>query len=351
MNRLQALRNNGVECALYSDPKNIQYLTGYTGEGYLLVLPNAAYIVTDFRYVEQAQIQSPFCTVAQTYGKEKPDSAVIYELLTGANIKALAVETDKLTYDNYKKLENTFKGVELKKLDSVCEKMRIVKDTGELDTIAKAAKISCAAFMDMLKELKPGMTEKQACALLEYRMRINGGEGMAFDTIVAAGEHGSLPHAQPSDRVISSGELVTFDFGASLGGYCSDMTRTVAVGEISDELRNIYNAVYEAHMMALNAVKPGMRTYDIDKIARDYLDSRYPGAFGHSTGHGVGLYIHEKPNVAKTSEDVLKPGHVITIEPGVYIPGVGGCRIEDTVFVTEDGYFDPYTAPKQLLVV
>ena len=182
-------------------------------------------------------------------------------------------------------------------------------------------------------------------------MRIRGSEGLAFDTIVASGVNGSLPHAVPSDKLLREGELITFDFGAKAGGYCADITRTVAMGAISNELHQIYDAVYSAHMLALNEVKPGVNARNLDALARDYLEKLYPGAFGHSLGHGVGLYIHETPNVSFRSDAVLEPGHVITIEPGVYIKGLGGCRIEDTVIVTESGFEDPFTVSKQLIVV
>ena len=225
----------------------------------------------------------------------------------------------------------------------------MVKDAGEIESICASAAIACRAFENLLGKVHAGMTEKQVQILLDYEMLNLGSEGNAFNTISAAGINGSLPHAVPSDHVIERGELLTLDFGAKVNGYCSDMTRTIAFGRVSDELREIYDRVYDAHMTALQAVKPGMVCGDLDKIARDMLDARYPGAFGHSLGHGVGLFIHEQPRVNRGSETVLVPGHVITIEPGVYIPGLGGCRIEDMAILTSDGYLDPVTSPKQLI--
>ena len=168
-------------------------------------------------------------------------------------------------------------------------------------------------------------------------------------TIAAAGVNGSLPHAIPSDYVIQKGDLITLDFGAQVDGYKSDMTRTFGFGKISQELRDIYSTVLEAHLTALEHIKPGASCRGLDKIARDIIDAKYPGAFGHSLGHGVGLYIHEWPRLSQLSDEVLEVGHVVTDEPGIYIPGLGGVRIEDTVFVTETGYEDPITAPKQLI--
>ena len=193
------------------------------------------------------------------------------------------------------------------------------------------------------------MTEKEVRARLDYEMLCLGSERNAFPTIAAAGTNGSLPHAIPSDHVIENGELLTLDFGAVWGGYLCDMTRTIGFGKIDGELRNIYQYVLDAQLMCLDAIAPGKVCGDIDKIARDYLDSKYPGRFGHSLGHGVGLCVHEGPRLAKTSETVLVPGHVVTVEPGLYIPGLGGVRIEDMAIITADGFINPVDAPKQLI--
>ena len=233
----------------------------------------------------------------------------------------------------------------------VIDGVRLIKDAGEIDCVCRAGEIASRAFDRLLEQLRPGMTEKQAQILLDYEMLNLGSEGRAFDTIAAAGVNGSLPHAIPSDYVIREGDLLTLDFGATVGGYCSDVTRTVAFGRVSPELRAIYDLVYDAHMAALEAVRPGAMCGDVDRIARDMIDGRYSGAFGHSLGHGVGLFIHEQPRVAKGSQTVLESGHVITIEPGVYIPGLGGCRIEDTVILTDDGFIDPITSPKQFIAL
>jgi Xaa-Pro aminopeptidase len=180
-------------------------------------------------------------------------------------------------------------------------------------------------------------------------MLMLGSEGTAFDTIAAAGINGALPHATPSDHVIANGELLTLDFGATVNGYRSDMTRTIGFGKIGPELREIYDTVYTAQKLALDAITPNKPCGEIDRIAREYIDARYPGAFGHSLGHGVGLFIHEQPRVYIGNEAPLVPGLVITIEPGVYIPGVGGCRIEDMAIMTSEGYINPSTSPKHLI--
>lgn len=350
MNRIEALRSRGISCALYDDPINIRYLTGYTGEGSLLVLPDRAVIITDFRYVEQAQRQSPFCDLERV-GADRGANAIIAEALESAGIHDLPIEENIVTVSRLRAMEKALPGVHLTALPETVLEMRTVKDEGELDCIRKALAISCQAFDDLLGVIHAGMTEKRACAELNHFMNLRGSEGNAFDTIVASGVNGSLPHAVPSDKVIEKGDLVTFDFGAKFGGYCADMTRTIAVGEISSELHAIYDAVLEAQLTSEPAVRPGAVCRDIDKIARDQLDAKYPGAFGHSLGHGVGLFIHELPRLSFRSETILQKGHVVTVEPGVYVPGVGGCRIEDTVIVTEDGFENPVTTPKQLIVV
>lgn len=350
MFRVDSLRKLQSGCMLFVDGKNVYYLTGFTGEGCLLVTPASAVIITDFRYVEQCERQAPECVLEQTT-REKGRSAIIKKYLDDAGAKELYVETGILTVDAFRALSKDLEGITLNDMPPVLRDMRMVKSDEEIKAICKAAIISCDAFEALLKQIKPGMTEKYACAILEHEMRLRGSEGPAFDTIVASGVNGSLPHAVPSDKKIESGELVTFDFGASSMGYCSDMTRTVAVGRISYELNKIYDAVYTAHMMALEQVRPGVITKDLDTIAREYLEKRYPGAFGHSLGHGVGLNIHESPAVSTRGDTVLQKGHVITIEPGVYLKGLGGCRIEDTVIVTDTGFIDPYTVSKQLIVV
>lgn len=345
---LNALSRRGETAALVHRPENIRWLTGYTGEGCAFVSQDAQVIVTDFRYVEQAGRQAPECACERTGGGVS-EAAIVKALCAKANVRRLCVETDFLTHDEFLTLESALEGVELTPLGQLPQELRLIKDETEIDCIRRAAAISCQAFENLLQKIHAGMTEKQVQILLDYEMLNLGSEHPAFDTISAAGVNGSLPHAIPSDHVIAEGELLTLDFGATVGGYCADMTRTVGFGKIGPELHELYGYVLDAQRMALDAVRPGAVCGDIDKIARDYLDARYPGAFGHSLGHGVGLFIHENPRVAAGSATVLAPGHVITIEPGVYIPGLGGCRIEDMAIITANGYIDPITAPKQLI--
>ena len=345
---LQAFKSKGMDAVVVHRDENMRYLTGYTGEGCVFVSDEEVCIVTDFRYTEQAERQSPGSRVIMT-SAQRSERDVIRDLAQAHGVKILGVESDFLSHDRYELLNSHLPGVELISVAGIAEELRLVKDAGEIDSICKSASIACRAFENILDKIHPGMTEKQVQILLDFEMLSLGSEGNAFSTIAAAGPNGSLPHAIPSDRVIQSGELLTLDFGAKVNGYCSDMTRTIGFGKVSAELREIYQLVYDAHMASLEAVRPGAVCGDIDKIARDMIDARFPGKFGHSLGHGVGLFIHEQPRVAPGSQTVLVPGHVITIEPGVYIPGLGGCRIEDMAILTSDGYLDPVTSPKRLI--
>ena len=347
--RLMAtLKERGIEAALIHCPENIRYLTGFTGEGCAFICADEAVVVTDFRYVEQAERQAPGLRVIST-DAEHPEWSRVRELTDERAVKVLAVESNFLSYDEHEKLRKQLPFVELAGMDGIPEKLREIKDAGEIESIIRASEIACRAFMNILDRIHAGMTERQVQIMLDFEMLSLGSEENAFPTIAAAGANGSLCHAIPSDYIIQSGDLLTLDFGAKIDGYCSDMTRTVALGKVSPELRAIYDLVYDAHMAALEAVRPGAACRDVDAIARNMIDARYPGAFGHGLGHCVGLQIHEDPRFAPGSKAVLQPGHVITVEPGVYIPGLGGCRIEDTVVVTEDGHLDPVTAPKQFI--
>lgn len=337
-----------ADAALIHRPENIRYLSGYAGEGSLFISKGVRAILTDFRYIEQAGRQAPGWTVEQTTS-ERRAFAIARELASKIGAKTLRVETDYLTHDDYVALSEVLEGVTLEPMAALPEKLRQIKDEDEIACIREASRIASQAFINILPRLHAGMTEIDAKIELEFEMLRLGSEGPAFDTIAAAGVNGSLPHAVPSNHVIAEGEMLTLDFGATYKGYLSDITRTVAFGKLSPELKAIYDTVHDAQQLALDEIGPGKRCCDIDRVARDYIDARYPGAFGHSLGHGVGLYIHEQPRVSFNDATVLLPGHVVTVEPGVYIPGVGGCRIEDTVIMTSDGYVNAMHAPKHLI--
>ncbi len=342
-----AMAEKGLEAAWMLSPENIRYLTGFAGEGSLFVSREGAVILTDFRYIEQAARESPGIPVIRTTGDLKVEEA-LGNLLEERGLKSVAIERNLVTLDTFDRLP---KGVEYPPLSGIPEKMRRVKDESELDLIRKASRIACRAFGEMLSVIRAGMTEKEVAIELNNRMLRLGSEKEAFSTIACAGINGALPHAVPTDHVLAEGELLTLDFGAQVGGYKTDMTRTVAIGKVSDELKAVYDAVLTAQGMALNAIRAGEPCREVDKTARDYLDARYPGAFGHGLGHSVGLFIHEGPQFSTKSEDVLEAGQVMTVEPGVYIPGLGGCRIEDIVVITATGYKNLIDAPKHLIVL
>ena len=342
-----AMAEKGLKAAWMLSPENIRYLTGFAGEGSLFVSEEGAIILTDFRYIEQAARESPNVPVVRTTGDLKAEEA-LGNLLEERGLKSVAIERNLVTLDTFDRLP---KGVEYPSLSGIPERMRRVKDESELDLIRKASRIACRAFDEMLSVIRAGMTEKEVAIELNNRMLRLGSEKEAFSTIACAGINGALPHAVPTDHVLAEGELLTLDFGAQVNGYKTDMTRTVAIGKVSDGLKAVYDAVLTAQGMALDAIRAGVSCREVDKIARDYLDARYPGAFGHGLGHSVGLFIHEGPQLSAKSEDVLEAGQIMTVEPGVYIPGLGGCRIEDIVVITATGYENLIDAPKHLIVL
>lgn len=232
------------------------------------------------------------------------------------------------------------------------EKIRLFKDDEEIEEIQKAQDIADKVFSELLDFIKPGKTEREVHHYMLERMRAHGASGESFDAIIASGVRGALPHGVASDKVIEKGELLTLDFGCIYNMYCSDMTRTIAVGEISDKQREIYEVVLEAQKRALAAIKPGVRTADIDAIARDYITEKgYGENFGHGLGHGVGLEVHEAPRLSPKSDEVLEEGMVITDEPGIYIEGFGGVRIEDIILVTEDSHRVLSKSTKELITL
>ncbi|MBR5232036.1 MAG: aminopeptidase P family protein [Clostridia bacterium] len=338
--------------ALIHNPSNIFYLSGYTGEGLLLVARGLKAVITDFRYVEAAEKQCPgFEVHAISAGVSHVKLAG--NLLEKHGIGNLLYEDNVVTVRALRDMEKAMpENMTYAPLNYAVEALRTVKDAEELKAIRHACDITCQAFEYICGYIKEGMTERQVQLALDYKMLELGAQGMAFDTIVASGENGSLPHAVPGDRVLRKGDLITMDYGAKVDGYCSDMTRTVALGEPSDKLREIYNIVLRAQETAQAALAPGKVCSDMDKIARDIIaDAGYGECFGHSLGHGVGIDIHEEPRLSSRSTDVLAPGHIVTVEPGIYVPGLGGVRIENTCVITETGYEALCSASKELRIL
>lgn len=338
--RLAALRallaEQGLDAVLVTKYVNLHYFSGFRGDDTILVISrDRAVLVTDSRYTEQAKAQAPlFDLVEQKDGLLPKTADVVKEM----GCKKVGFEGNALIYDDFARLAELLQGIDFKtplKLDA----LREVKDAGEIKLIRKACEIADAAFADILAFIRPGITELAVAAHMEAKMRELGAEEPSFKTIVASGLRGALPHGVATDKVIRSGELVTMDFGAIYEGYCSDMTRTVCVGKADEKQRKIYAAVLGAQKLALTLIRPGVSGKAVDAAAREVLDRHGLGEyFGHGLGHSLGLEIHEAPRLSRKSNcEALLPGMLITDEPGVYIPGWGGIRIEDTVLVTENG--------------
>lgn len=341
---------NEHEGVLVYNPSNMFYLSGYTGEGLVLITNQVCAIVTDFRYTEQAENQSPDFQVHMV-GNGRNHETIAGELCRANGVDTLYYEDDYLTVRTFERCRKNIPGTEWKSVNGAVEKLREIKDENELHLISEACRITGEAFERLLPNIKEGMSEKELALMLEFDMLTHGASGLAFSTIVAAGANGSLPHAVPGDYKIRRGDMITFDFGAKFGGYCADMTRTIALGNPSDEMRKVYQIVLDAQMKAQDAVMAGKVCKDIDSIARDYIYSNgYEGRFGHGLGHAVGIDIHESPRFSQTCNDIAQVGQVMTVEPGIYLPGVGGVRIENSVIVREGGC-DVLTKPTRELII
>ncbi|MFD1038457.1 M24 family metallopeptidase [Virgibacillus byunsanensis] len=340
MGKITNLRNGleekELDAILITSSINRRYMTGFTGTaGVVLISKNATRFITDFRYIEQANEQA---TGFEVIKHTQPIEQEINTQLKDLNISRLGFEKDHVTYSDYELYKKTFEKAELIPVSGLIEELRLIKSQEELSIMKKAAEIADGAFEHIQSYIKPGVKEIDVSNELEFFMRKQGATSSSFDIIVASGYRSALPHGVASDKEIQNGELVTLDFGALYNGYCSDITRTLAVGEISDELRTIYNTVLQAQLLGVEGTKPGMTGKEADALTRDYITEKgYGKYFGHSTGHGLGLEVHEGPGLSFKSDKKLKAGMVVTVEPGIYIPGVGGCRIEDDIVITETG--------------
>lgn len=339
MDALDRLRQKtaaaGADGLLITTPANVRYLSGFTApaDGRILVTPEAATLITDGRYTAQVKEESrlPFEINASS-------SDWLGHVIDRVKGKKLAIESENITLDKHAKLAAGL-GTEPILTEGWVSDLRLIKSAQEIEAIRQAAEIADAAFSHILNVIKAGLSEVEVALELERHMRLAGAERKAFDITVASGYRSSMPHGTASAKIIATGELVTLDFGAVVDGYNSDMTRTIAVGQISDRDRKMYDAVKAAEETALAAIAPEKDGKAIDKIARDVLASyELDSYFTHSLGHGVGLDVHEAPSLSFRKSEMLKPGMVVTVEPGAYIPGEAGVRVEDLVLVTETGY-------------
>ena len=325
-----------LDAILITQPENRRYLSGFTGSaGVLLISAQDALLLTDFRYYERAQNEAPDYQLVKVEGKLPP---LIAKTVAEVGVKRIGIESMHLTVDTYRSWRDAAQYVEMVLTKHLILRLRARKDAAELGALRKAIAVADAAFAHILTVIKLGMTEQEAAWEVESYMRPHGAAQVAFDSIVGSGVNGAMPHASASERRIRVGEPIVMDFGARVDGYNSDLTRTIILGKPDDRFREIHGLVASAQKEAERRIRPGMTGAEADRIARDVIEEAGFGqSFGHGLGHGVGLAVHELPSASKTSEDPLEPGAVISVEPGVYLPGWGGVRIEDLVLITDSG--------------
>lgn len=340
LNRLKKLFElfGSADCALITSDINRRYFTGMkSSAGVILAFPEKAYLLIDFRYIEKARE----CVTDAEVIEQKKLYPQLTELLNRHGARTMAIESETMTVRELNAYRHFLKDIEIDDNDSLSNainELRMVKDEEELFCIRKAQNIAEKAYDELLSCIRPGLTEREAALKLNRLMFDYGAEELSFETIVLSGANTSMPHGVPSDKPICSGEFVLMDFGAVWNGYHSDMTRTVCVGKPTKEMEKVYNIVLEAQLAGLAAARPGITGSELDMISREIIEKAgYGDCFGHSLGHGVGLEIHEKPNASQGYKLPLKKGEIVTIEPGIYIAGKFGVRIEDFVILTENG--------------
>jgi Xaa-Pro aminopeptidase len=346
----QAVETLSLDALIVVSPVNIRYLTNHVGSAGILVLTrDAAHLLIDFRYAEAVrtlQESAAACPTLRTWPVPASYDEALIDCLQAIAVTTAGFEAAHLTVARHEWLMRTIAarqaGIGLRSTERVVEESRVVKDAAEVAVLREAAARIAPVAQAAFAAVRPGVSERAVAAVVESAMREQGYERSAFDTIVASGPHSALPHYRAGARLLAPGDLVVLDFGGVLDGYCCDLTRTVCVGLPSADARRIYDAVHDAQQAAIAAVKPGIPASDIDAAARQVLESRGLGeAFGHGTGHGLGLDVHEEPRIGRPRADApaapVEPGMVFTIEPGAYLAGWGGVRIEDDVLVTDDG--------------
>jgi Xaa-Pro aminopeptidase len=331
-----SLVEHELDAILVSQPENRRYVSGFSGSsGWLVVSAEDAVIATDFRYYEQVVREAPNFALAKI---KKRFQDLLPDLLADLGILRLGFESQHVTVDQLATWSQATGDIEWVPLKGTLETIRAVKDEEEIAALRRSAALTDAAFAHLLEVIRPGMTEREAAWEIETYMRAHGASKVAFDLIVASGPNGALPHAQASDRVIHSGEPIVIDIGCILDGYCSDMTRTFCLGQPTEEYLRVWDIVRRAQEAAKAAIHAGLSGVEADTAARSLIEEAgYGENFGHGLGHGVGLAVHEKPGASPLSEDVLQAGMTLTVEPGIYLPGDFGVRIEDLVIVRDEG--------------
>ena len=351
-NKFYEILKSKNDCVIISSPENRRYFTSFnSSDGFLVITVDEATFFTDSRYIEAAQNQVTVCKSVLL----RRVSETIVPYLKEKNIENIYLETERLTVAELNSLKKAFDfcKVEAKEeVDEIINKARAVKTDYEVDCIKKAQKIAEDAFSHILTFIKEGVTEKEIALELDFFMLKNGAEAVSFETIAVSGKNSSMPHGVPTDKKIENGDFITMDFGAVYNGYHSDMTRTVIVGKPTEKQKEVYETVLKAQKSALEVLKNGVTGFDADKVARDIIENAgYKENFGHGTGHGVGIEIHESPNLSPYSKATLETGNVVTVEPGIYIPDEFGVRIEDMALITEDGYINLTSCEKELIIL
>lgn len=345
-NRIQRLREKfdslEVDAVLITSRANHRYFTKFdNGDGFLLITRDNALAYEDFRYTEIAtKLLSPIYTIYQSFPIEK----IVSEL----GLRVIGVEGDSMSLNSYNMYKRKLENVELKDVSNAITLMRQVKDEWEIEQIRQAQIITDLAFEHILGYISTDVTENDVAAELEYFMRKHGAENKSFETISISAEKTSLPHGVPDNTRLKKG-FFTMDFGATVNGYHSDMTRTVCIGKADNEMKKLYNTVLNAQLAGLDYLRAGVSCFDADRIAREIIDADYKGLFGHSLGHSVGLDIHESPALSPKCDKILVSGNVVTVEPGIYVAGKYGCRIEDLVVIRENGIENLTKSPKELI--
>ena len=337
-----------LDAVIFSDINNIRYLTGFTGsEGTLLVGQGESVLLVDGRYTLQAAGEVQGVAVSEY----KNIFAGIEKAAKKLGARKLGFEAGATTVEAHQRLTGELKKTVLIPLSSELKLLRARKDKYEIATMKKAALIASGAMAEIIARIRPGWTELEAARQFELEARSRGADGIAFETIVASGENGALPHARPSNRKIEKGDFVVIDFGVRYRGYCSDETCTLAFGELTVAKKNAYRATLRAHDEAIAGIREGVAAASVDRLVRDVLGKKYSRYFVHSTGHGVGLEVHEAPRLALQSQEILSAGMIVTVEPGIYCPGRWGIRIEDTVLVKKNGCEAITKLDKKLTVI
>ena len=344
-----SLPEHEIDAILISQPQNRRYLSGFTGSaGILVITADRAVIATDFRYYEQVGREAPGFELAKITTRVQD---LLPEILADLSVKRLGFESQHVTVEQLNTMSAATEGVEWLSLENTVEKIRAVKDRDEIDALRRSSALNDAAFAHLLEVIRPGMTEREAAWEIEAYMRSHGASKVAFDLIVAAGPNGALPHARPGDRAIETGAPVVVDIGCVLDDYCSDMTRTFCLGEPPARYLEVWNLVLQAQEAAKAVLRAGATGVQADAAARDLIaGAGYGDYFGHGLGHGVGLAVHEGPRASRLSEDTFEAGMSLTVEPGIYLPGEFGVRIEDLVIIGQDGIEILSNTPKRPVV-